>query len=467
MTTFFSYRIALPALLSLVGLAALTYGAITPGKPMIAASSSPFEDHLTNYTYCQADFPDPLEYRPPSPGAKLLHVQTVIRHGDRSPLTVLPNDNSEWRCDDMYKVMQVQGGNVNGPTIGTYAVRTTIPEDKAYNGTMWTNGTCTLGQLTSKGARQHIELGSRFRSIYVDQLGFLPMRLNATHLKDKVVYTRVTDFQRTEESAASFLTGAWPVRNGRTPDASVLPLEKYPSEIETMYGHPNGDCPRYSAVLDGMRASETYESFLQQQQPLRTRLETILGTANVKKFDRSWVNYMDAIRPRVCHQMPLPCSGSNCITPHDADAISINVNREFSMLRGSLPDAAEFNRLSLGHFLGELRDRMMAATEIGRKAPLFELFSGHDDTVYGLIGSLLADDMRWPPYASNLIFELWQNSVPTSNDPRDKYMVRVFYNGKPLPTRWCDMNACPLSKYLNHIENRIVRNMTEVCHLSA
>ena len=50
------------------------------------------------------------------------------------------------------------------------------------------------------------------------------------------------------------------------------------------------------------------------------------------------------------------------------------------------------------------------------------MFSGHDSTFYPLLAVLEFTDLHYPPYASHLEMELWE-------DAEGKQYVRVSYNG--------------------------------------
>jgi acid phosphatase len=495
MNQFLVYRITIPALLSLVGLVNFVYAYNFPFKSRapdfdinnVPGTNGGGEFGLNSYSYCQAAYPDVAKYVPPTPTAKLTHVQMVIRHGDRSPVTaVLPNELVNWRCDDMVEVSHTDGRLVGvdqekGPNVADYSTRIHIPDKKPYKNVIWAKGTCMLGQLTSKGAHQHMELGASLRSIYVDKLRFLPPTLTNDDLTwngkpGGNVYFRATDFWRTKQSAASLLTGLWPKKDGRANDVAALPIIVYPTEMETMYGQMKGQCPRLNQIEDAMRKKRQYQKVFQRHQPLRTRLERILSTDKMKQFKNTWVKYMDPIYARVCHKFDLPCRGE-CVTVRDALELNQSVNEEIAMLRGSLSDSAEYNRLSLGYFMGELHDRLLNAVNgfslisegnsrgsASVQPSKFELFSGHDDTIYGLIGILMSKDLRWPPYASNLIFELWEDKKPNVRPHSvENYLVRILYNGRPLPTDWCNFNACPLKTYLDHVEKYIVRDLDTAC----
>jgi hypothetical protein len=55
------------------------------------------------------------------------------------------------------------------------------------------------------------------------------------------------------------------------------------------------------------------------------------------------------------------------------------------------------------------------------------------------------------------------DSEETSSSWSDAYQLRILYNGKPLKSAWCQEDACPLSKYLDYIENYIPYNLSEEC----
>lgn len=63
------------------------------------------------------------------------------------------------------------------------------------------------GELTDLGRRSTLELGARLRSLYVDQLGFLPSSLDASTLPS--VAFRSTNMPRTIESLHQIVEGLW------------------------------------------------------------------------------------------------------------------------------------------------------------------------------------------------------------------------------------------------------------------
>ncbi|KAI9599256.1 histidine phosphatase superfamily [Syncephalis fuscata] len=432
----------------------------------VVANSALGQNNSTNYVYnyCQADYPANHTYQPLA-DARLVHVQMLIRHGDRSPvMTILPNEMADWRCEDVHEVNQIIGTDGNHPTTGAVSQRVVIPAKKPYRNAIWSSGTCIIGQLTSKGVRQHVALGEIINSIYVNRLSYLPRHLDSTTLAQRL-YIRSSDVWRTKQSAASLLTGLWPMSH-RNKDAKVLPLLTYPEPIETMLGHRTAsECPRLMELFEEMYRTPEWQAYLKRYQPLRTHLETVLNTANHSTYDNSFAYYVDPLRARDCNNMPLPCQNNQCITKSHVAELTQSVNEEYTMSLNRLPHSKEVNRLSIGYFLGELRDKLIDAINLirqGHNPRKFELFSGHDDTVHAIKGMLNAYDMLWPPYASNMLFELWQST--TNNRLGKQFYLRIIYNGRILKTPWCDMNACPIEDYFNYIASYVPNDLSAECH---
>jgi broad specificity phosphatase PhoE len=326
----------------------------------------------------------------------------ITRHGDRTPaMSILPNEENVWYCDDAEEIIQL-APYLDGTEINAYRRHVVTPDRLAYPDTAWPGSNCRRGQLTRKGILQHVLLGQQLRRIYVEQLDVLPDKLDVkalTHL-----YFRSSDVQRTRQSAAALLSGLWP-NDKRSKNIKITPISVYPKEAETMWGHLN-ECPRAAHLAQAIRESEMYMNFLDRHTALRSQLEMKLGTVDHKGFSGSFIRYSDAIYPRYCHGLPLPCGPNGCISEEEAELLSQCMSEEQSILRYQHPFSAEFNRLTLGHFLGELRERLLATvyrtTQDRVLGPTrFDLFSGHDVTIYTILGALHATDLRWPPYVSH------------------------------------------------------------------
>ena len=54
------------------------------------------------------------------------------------------------------------------------------------------------------------------------------------------------------------------------------------------------------------------------------------------------------------------------------------------------------------------------------------IYSAHDSTIAVLAQYFESQDHTWPPFASNLIIEVWES------DEHEQDVVRIFHNGKPI-----------------------------------
>ncbi|KAJ2559372.1 hypothetical protein EV175_000372 [Coemansia sp. RSA 1933] len=450
-----------------LGLAAADAGGLA--KHIGASSSEPWDYYDTSYNYCDPGYPSAQDYST-VPDAQLEFVQIVVRHGDRSPVHQISHDDTEWNCNGVLEEIYLHGvGQGQDNTTGSFQQQIEIPiwnQKYGYENQLW-KGTCDVGELTDKGKAQHHLLGTQLRSVYIDKLGYLPQELSSTN----ELYARTTYIWRTKNSAESLLGALWPKR-GISPDVAI-PLHTYPKEIETMYGNSDA-CPRINTLVANISQSAHYQDFLKEQGPLMAKLAAIMGVKNAS-WDDSWDGYFDVLNARKCHGKPPICipsltgadangkGGKSCTTDEDVVQVLRNANYEWSLKYRDNSLAKELTTLTIGSFVGTLRDHMAGRVAGKVGTPKLALYSGHDSTIWPLLAVLGASNKNamWPPYASNLIFELWKK-----NNGGDR-LVKVIFNGKPLELRkedqWCDMNACPLSQFYARLEQYIPTDIVTQC----
>lgn len=73
--------------------------------------------------------------------------------------------------------------------------------------------------------------------------------------------------------------------------------------------------------------------------------------------------------------------------------------------------------------LSEIVNRFVDMTT-GKSPVRFALLSAHDTVVAPLVAALEGFDCRWPPYASRVVFELWES--------QSRYYTRILYNGRTI-----------------------------------
>ncbi|KAJ2788062.1 hypothetical protein GGI15_000237, partial [Coemansia interrupta] len=327
-----------------------------------------------------------------------------------------------------------------------------------FSNQLW-QGTCNVGQLTDTGKKQHQTLGSQLRSIYVDKLKFLPDWLD----NPSQLYVRTTHYWRTKNSAEQLLGGLYPFRG--VTNEMAIPMYTYPVEIETM--DVNSDaCPAVDTVWYDIISAPSYQTFFTGQSALMSKLAGILNVSG-PTWTMVWDGYADTLFTRMCQNKGLPCSsnGSVCATSADRDQVKRNANFDWAYKYRDHPMAKTYTRLHIGSFIGTLRDQLQNVVAGKTGAVKFALYSGHDTTIGPILGSLKASNrqMLWPPYASNLIFEVWKKTDGS------RY-VRVLYNGEVLKLqdgfKWCDLSACPIDTFTTYLANYIPSDITKECNAS-
>ena len=87
----------------------------------------------------------------------------------------------------------------------------------------------------------------------------------------------------------------------------------------------------------------------------------------------------------------------------------------------------ELLTLSMGRMFDSVVQRMLQCASGQAKHQVY-MYSGHDTTIMPLLATLGQDVTVWPPYVSNVIFEMWESQ---GSGKKQQY-VRVLVNGKEI-----------------------------------
>ena len=149
--------------------------------------------------------------------------------------------------------------------------------------------------------------------------------------------------------------------------------------------------------------------------------------------DFKWIHAADYFMCAEGHGQDIPAE----LVPYRTTAITHTLWR-FSTLFEPLA----MRSLAAAGLLADILKNMEASMGVGldddsgpaATTPHFCLFSGHDITVLPLLQCLTARRLtQWPPYASNVRFELHKiASHQEADGPEAGYRVRVLYNGQPV-----------------------------------
>ncbi|KAG0197241.1 hypothetical protein BGX28_009254 [Mortierella sp. GBA30] len=406
------------------------------------------EDSSGGYNYCQAQRPSLKTYPLPKVRSK-------------APRWFIPNSlyvmeiDINWDCSNTssYSFTAPGADQLEKPFYHANVIAhqiISIPPGSPFAMTHMWKGNCIPGQLTSIGAVQHRRLGAALRQIYVDKFKLLPATYDPESL-----HIRSTDVWRTKVSTESFMAGFYgvPAQAARN-TLPVLQIHTLPAEID--YLTMNGDaCPRINQLRSvALKNSEVLKKLEEDNKDFKKELVEILGA------EKSWSGFMDTVLPRICHKKPLQCrhveGNDKCVTNPIAERILEVVGTQTTEVYRDMKGIHDVLQLGMGPLTNEIKQNLLTA--MGNGKVRLHFYSGHDTTVMPLLGMLNARDLRWPPYASNILIELWKTQ-------KGEHFVRVLYNHKVLETKseWCDLEWCPLDTFVNYLDRFIVPDLITQC----
>lgn len=388
------------------------------------------------FSQCEAP-PAPAE---PSPAAwpadlVLKQVQVVFRHGARTPLTdrYWPDLGYQWDdCGSYRQTVQLLLRDLaDGPPPKSdwdeRQVSTKLP------------GGCSKGELTVQGQKQAFEFGQQLRQRYVDTMQFLPPQY-----QEGVLKARSTNFSRTVATTRGVLTGLYP-----DPAPGAPPVTVSTSAVVDEVLYPDwSNCQKFGAMVK-RRVAELEQRGAAESAVLAARVRDALGLPLDHAVD--FVGLHDVLSCAEFHGKALPPG----VTP----ALLEEINRKATELvrhkvAPTADDGAHHEILQLG--IGVLVEMVMAAMEVshqgGASEPKLRLWSGHDTTLFPMLAALGVHVDDWPPYLSNIIFELWEGpAAGGSAGPRAHY-VRVLYNDREVVIPGMQKGElCELSTFKQHV----------------
>jgi len=225
---------------------------------------------------------------------------------------------------------------------------------------------------------------------------------------------------------------------------------------------PNSNaCPRISTVLTKAKEQAGYVKELKKAAPFIEKAISITGATGTLNNVKAVTGWMDILYSRICHNMPLPCKDSKCITKSDASVIgevsTYIINHEYDV--NASGSGYEPAKLTAGPLLNELLEFQEKMVKGDASAPLYLHFSGHDTTLVPIMAALQNHFSTYAPYASHIIFELLE-STSVSGD----FYIRAFYNNKALVLPGCWKTVCPFKTYKSLIDNHLtIKDVSKEC----
>lgn len=373
-------------------------------------------------------------------GLQLQLVQILLRHGERTPVSVrFQNAGLQpfWPYCSVARQMVSATMDAADSNWTPLQWRRRLETFGTDDGPVVASGRrgeadaiCNLGELTDVGRKTTWDLGRRLRYLYVDQLHFMPPTIRDADM----FYLRATPIPRALESLQQCFWGFYPSRTRSESFPPITIVTRAPGD-ETLF--PNdGNCRRF-AQLSRAFAERTAERWNHTQE--MDYLNKLISKWMPERSKRVAVDshprlsgIMDTINSTLGH-------GSETRLPkefYDAKGLAIidkiGVEEWFSGYR----ESQEYRALGIGSLMGDIVSRMVESAEVnGNDGPLavgskdasirggsgsekaikMSLSGSHDTTLAAILASLGAYDGKpWPPYTSHIALELFRkkNSQP-------------------------------------------------------
>ncbi|XP_077302099.1 lysosomal acid phosphatase-like [Arctopsyche grandis] len=325
-------------------------------------------------------------------------VVILYRHGDRTPVDPYPLD--PWR-----------------------------------NPSYWPVG---FGQLTDRGKLQHYELGKILRNKYKHLIG--------SKFDPKTVHIQSTDFDRTLMSAEANLAGMFPINETEAPIPGLLwqpiPIHTMPQDEDHVL--MIALCPKFDVEQQKFFDSPFFQKLNEGFQQYYRYVTNHTGRYIDNIVDMSYI--YDNLHIEEMNGFALP-EWTKEVYP---DVLK-NITKYSFILNTYTPTLA---KLKIGPFLKELTEQMVSPMSQFK----IKVLSAHDTTIASILNGLNLKSFEMPPYASNLIFEIYANQYPPS--------VRILYQMEELVIPKCGV-MCPLSQFITNYAHLISKNYSEECRIDS
>jgi hypothetical protein len=181
--------------------------------------------------------------------------------------------------------------------------------------------------------------------------------------------------------------------------------------------------------------------------------ETLDSISGVNSTDPDWHqwfdHYFDNLSARLCHDKPLPCNGSKCITMAEVDAVFRRGEYEYSYIYRDANESLAASTASYGVWVAELASNIRARMD-GTSGIIYRHNVAHDGSISPLLSILQIEKMVWPGMGSEVVFELYSKG--------GCYFVRVLWGGQVLKSANPSlgmMDMLPIATLLGYIDGLV------------
>ncbi|CAK3801989.1 phosphoglycerate mutase [Lecanosticta acicola] len=352
---------------------------------------------------------------------ELQQVQIILRHGERTPVSArfknagLPGTWSYCKAANEMR-SAVLSADGSWDTLAWKRRLETLGANDSPKLAAGPRGeldaVCQPGELTDRGRETTLALGQRIRTLYVNQLGFLPGFIDDR--TKGLVSLRATPIQRALESVQQTYSGLYPAaaRSPRLPPPAIVQRSM---QDETLF--PNeGACKRFAELSHAFadRAAKLWNDSPEMEYINKKIGKWMPKESPVVKVDSHprLSGVMDTINATLGHgeATRLPAEFYDEKVRQNIDRIC--VEEWFA----GYQESNEYRKLGIGGLVGDLTQRMVEHTsgipKEGGDEPFKMTLAGcHDTTIAATLATLGAfeyDKNKWPNFTSSIAFELFK-----------------------------------------------------------
>lgn len=243
------------------------------------------------------------------------------------------------------------------------------------------------------------------------------------------------------------MNGLYPLNTRAQGD--TLTMHVKPSVIEVMISPVNA-CPKLAKLISSYSTSSAYAETLAPYTALQDKLVKAYNTAGLAGYNTTQALY-DPASAAFCHGLGL----KGDLTPEDIQLAVIPGTSSYHSVFRHNPAAEEVKRLGVGAWLADI------LASLSDRSTKLEVYSAHDASLDMFLAVVADPDLPWPPFASNVITELWQKA-------NGQQVVRMFYEGMVVPAHPdldCEFSACPLDTLATFVKKYIPTDFKAECRV--
>eukprot|EP00475_Leptophrys_vorax_P014901 TRINITY_DN21163_c0_g1_i1.p1 TRINITY_DN21163_c0_g1~~TRINITY_DN21163_c0_g1_i1.p1 ORF type:complete len:449 (-),score=116.57 TRINITY_DN21163_c0_g1_i1:81-1427(-) len=416
------------------------------GKKPLQTADLPANTILKNGVYEQQEEQSFEIPAPPAAelGYELAQVFAFLRHGDRNVC-----DRGTCWSREAEQLNKCREGDISLPSSKKQAREffKRLLHDGATG-----NEKCAIGQLTTYGFKQHIRNGRILRRAYD---GFISRDFDHSEL-----FVRSTDYSRTISSAQALLMGMFD-------DFSSLSMHfEHLLDIQVENKTHGIIQPNYrlfpilhqydTEALEGLSKNAFTNSL---RSDLLQALDKISGEVGKKLHVENFTEFFDCLNVNFCHGRTIP------VTPELLHYLNRITPWKYQVMLSN-PTPVEYGKYSVGPLLAAMRNEMLVriSGEQQQAAKKMYITLGHDTgPMMPLLSALQIWDSRWPSYASEIVFELYENKL--ANVSGGSFAVRVIYDGQEMHVPGCSEILCDWKEF-NQVLQLLMPPAHERYHLT-